>query len=160
MTSWQRRPRSDCHPVSLCILLALCREEQLFRQHYQSLTTGTTTKSPSLPEVTRGKSSASVQSSLTSPSRPVWVWLDRRAARSPGWCASPRCCSSAFSWRCARRWGCHLRNSASALLQDCKLRNVRENLVKTQRFLQNSAVWSSAFPSVQERNRNAGRVTG
>lgn len=58
---------------------------------------------------------------LTFPSQPVWVWSDTRAARSPGWCASPRCCSSVFSWRCATRWVCHLRNSSFALLPGYKL---------------------------------------
>lgn len=145
MKSWQRRHRSDCHPVSLCILLALCRKRTIIQTKLSPSHHWHHNKKAQFSSGQREKNSASVQSSLTSLSRPVWVWLDRRAARSPGWCASPRCCSSASSWRCARRWGCRLRNSASALLQDCKLRNVREDLAKTQWSLQISAVWISAF---------------
>lgn len=59
--------------------------------------------------------------SLTFPFQPIWVWSNRHVTRSPGWFSSPRCCSSVSSWQCARRWGCHLQNSTSALLPGYKL---------------------------------------
>lgn len=132
MKSCQRHLHFDCHLVSLCILLALCNIQWFRRCYIISSLHWDHNKEQQLTRNSRKTNSLSVCGGLTSPSPPVWVWLDRRAARSPGWCASPRCCSSASSWRCARRWGCHLRNSASALLRDCKLQNMTRSLAKDQ----------------------------
>ncbi len=51
--------------------------------------------------------------SVTSLSRPGWVWWDKRAARFLGWFVSLLCCSSVSSWQCEEHLGYHLQNSTA-----------------------------------------------
>lgn len=65
--------------------------------------------------------------SVTSLSRPGWVWWDKRAARFLGWFVSLLCCSSVSSWQCEEHLGYRLQNSAAVPLPGYKLKSISKS---------------------------------
>lgn len=65
--------------------------------------------------------------SVTSLSRPGWVWRDTRAARFLGWFVSLLCCSSVSSWPCEEHLGYRLQNSTAVPSPGYKLKSISKS---------------------------------
>ncbi len=65
--------------------------------------------------------------SVTSLSRPGWVWRDKRAAGFLGWFVSLLCCSSVSSWPCEEHLGYRLRNSTAVPSPGYKLKIISKS---------------------------------
>ncbi len=65
--------------------------------------------------------------SVTSLSRPGWVWRDKRAAGFLGWFVSLLCCSSVSSWPCEEHLGYRLRNSTAVPSPGYKLKSISKS---------------------------------
>ncbi len=76
--------------------------------------------------------------SVTSLSRPGWVWWDKRAARFLGWFVSLLCCSSVSSWQCEEHLGYHLQNSTAVPSPGYKLKSISKSEFITPQL---SDVW-------------------